>query len=407
MNLIVRIGMKIKNGLFILAIASSLTACHGGGGMPKFGDDEFAVVSVGASDASLQTTYPATIKGIQDVEVRPKVSGFITNVYVHEGQTVSAGQVLFTIDSETYRASVRQAQAGVNTARAQLNTARLTYENNKKLFAKNVIGQYELSTAQNSYATAKASLAQALASLASARETLSWCQVKSPSNGVVGSLPFKVGALVSSSNAQPLTTVSNISTMEVFFSMSESDILNITKTAGSVSAAISSMPIVKLQLADGTTYNHPGKVVKMSGVIDATTGSISLIAHFANPEKLLKSGGAGQIVIPTNDNHAIKIPQEACSEVQDKIFVYKLGADNKVKYTEITVNPQNDGKTYIVTSGLSVGDRIVTKGITKLSDGMKIKPITEAQYEKKIDDAAKLAAKQSTAKGFVDVMKGK
>ncbi|MDY0154324.1 MAG: efflux RND transporter periplasmic adaptor subunit [Prevotella sp.] len=399
--------MKIKNGLFILAIASSLTACHGGGGMPKFGDDEFAVVSVGASDASLQTTYPATIKGIQDVEVRPKVSGFITNVYVHEGQTVSAGQVLFTIDSETYRASVRQAQAGVNTARAQLNTARLTFENNKKLFAKNVIGQYELSTAQNSYATAKASLAQALASLASARETLSWCQVKSPSNGVVGSLPFKVGALVSSSNAQPLTTVSNISTMEVFFSMSESDILNITKTAGSVSAAISSMPIVKLQLADGTTYNHPGKVVKMSGVIDATTGSISLIAHFANPEKLLKSGGAGQIVIPTNDNHAIKIPQEACSEVQDKIFVYKLGADNKVKYTEITVNPQNDGKTYIVTSGLSVGDRIVTKGITKLSDGMKIKPITEAQYEKKIDDAAKLAAKQSTAKGFVDVMKGK
>lgn len=399
--------MKIKNGLFILAIASSLTACHGGGGMPKFGDDEFAVVSVGASDASLQTTYPATIKGIQDVEVRPKVSGFITNVYVHEGQTVSAGQVLFTIDSETYRASVRQAQAGVNTARAQLNTARLTFENNKKLFAKNVIGQYELSTAQNSYATAKASLAQALASLASARETLSWCQVKSPSNGVVGSLPFKVGALVSSSNAQPLTTVSNISTMEVFFSMSESDILNITKTAGSVSAAISSMPTVKLQLADGTVYNHPGKVVKMSGVIDATTGSVSLIAHFANPEKLLKSGGAGQIVIPTDDNHAIKVAQEACSEVQDKIFVYKLGADNKVKYTEITVNPQNDGKTYIVTSGLSVGDRIVTKGITKLSDGMKIKPITEAQYDKKIDDAAKLAAKQSTAKGFVDVMKGK
>ncbi|BCS84790.1 hypothetical protein prwr041_06830 [Prevotella herbatica] len=239
--------MKIKNCLFILAIASSLTACSGGGGMPKFGDDEFAVVSVGASDASLQTTYPATIKGIQDVEVRPKVSGFITNVYVHEGQTVSAGQVLFTIDSETYRATVRQAQAVVNTARAQLNTARLTYENNKKLFAKNVIGQYELSTAQNSYATARASVAQALASLASARETLSWCQVKSPSNGVVGSLPFKVGALVSSSNAQPLTTVSNISTMEVFFSMSESEILNLTKTAGSVSAAISSMPIVKLQ----------------------------------------------------------------------------------------------------------------------------------------------------------------
>lgn len=399
--------MKIIKFLFVAAVTASLTACGGGGSMPKFGNNEFPVETVGVNSASLQSTYPATIKGIQDVEVRPKVSGFITRVYVHEGQVVKAGQPLFSIDSETYQAAVRQAQASVNTARAQLNTARLTYENNKKLFDKKVIGQYELSTAQNTYATAQASLSQAMAALASAKETLSWCMVKSPAAGVIGSLPYKAGALVSASSVDPLTTVSDVSTVEVFFSMSENDILGLTKTAGSVTAALKDLPEVKLQLVDGSLYNHPGKVVKMSGVINSSTGAYSLIAHFANPERLLKSGGAGQIIIPRTDNHAIVIPQEATVSVQDKLFVYKVGKDNKVYYTEIKVNPQNDGNTYIVTSGLSVGDRIVVKGLTKLSDKMKIKPVTLAAYQKSIDDAAKLGAKQGSASGFVDAMKGK
>ena len=402
--------MKIKDVLFVAAIAAlaTLTSCGGSkkGGLPNFGDDEFAVATIGTSSAALQTTYPATIKGIQDVEVRPKVSGFITKVFVHEGQTVSAGQTLFTIDSETYQAAVRQCQAAVNTAKAQMNTAKLTYQNNKKLFDSHIIGQYELSTAANSLATAQAQVAQAEASLASAKEQLAWCNVTSPSAGVVGSLPFKEGALVSASG-QALTTVSNISTMEVFFSLSETQLLSMSKTSGSVQAAIASFPAVKLQLADGTIYNHPGKVVKMSGVIDATSGSISLIAHFANPEKLLKSGGAGSIVVPNDHNSAIVIPQEACSQVQDKIFVYVVTKDNKVKYTEIKVNPQDDGKNYIVTSGLNVGDRIVLKGITKLTDGQQIKPITLERYNQKIAEAAKLAESQDNAHEFATTMSGK
>ena len=402
--------MKIKSVLFVAALAAiaTLTSCGGSkkGGMPNFGDDEFAVSTISTSNAALQTTYPATIKGIQDVEVRPKVSGFITKVYVHEGQTVSAGQTLFTIDSETYQAAVRQCQAAVNTAKAQMNTAKITYQNNKKLYDSKIIGEYELSTAANSLATAQAQVAQAEASLASAREQLAWCNVKSPSAGVVGSLPFKEGALVSASG-QALTTVSNISTMEVFFSLSETQILNMSKTSGSIQAAIASFPAVKLQLADGSIYNHPGKVVKMSGVIDASTGSVSLIAHFANPEKLLKSGGAGQIVIPNDNNSAIVIPQEACSQVQDKIFVYVVTKDNKVKYSEIKVNPQDDGKNYIVTDGLHVGDRIVVKGITKLTDGQQIKPITVERYNQKIAEAAKLAESQGNAHDFATTMSGK
>lgn len=402
--------MKIKSVLFVAAVCvlAALTSCGGSkkGGLPDFGDDEFAVATIGTSSAALQTTYPATIKGIQDVEVRPKVSGFITKVYVHEGQTVSAGQPLFAIDSETYQAAVRSAAAAVNTAKAQANTAKLTYQNNKKLYDSKIIGEYELSTAANGLATAKAQVAQAEASLASAREQLAWCVVKSPSAGVVGSLPFKVGALVSASG-QALTTVSNNSTMEVFFSLSESQILSMSKTNGSVQAAIAAFPAVKLQLADGSIYNHPGKVVKMSGVIDATSGSISLIAHFANPEKLLKSGGAGSIVVPNDHNSAIVIPQEACSQVQDKIFVYIVTKDNKVKYSEIKVNPQDDGKNYIVTAGLHVGDRIVLKGITKLTDGQQIKPITLERYNQKIAEAAKLAESQDNAHAFATAMGGK
>ena len=185
--------MKIKNCMFVALAALSLVSCgkKSGGGLADLQDNEFAVRTVGESSADMQTTYPATIKGIQDVEVHPKLSGYITNVYVHEGQYVRAGQVMFTIDSETYRAAVSQSLAALNTAIAQANTTKLTYLNNKKLFAQHIIGQYELETALNSYKTAEAQVAQARASLASARETLAWCTVTAPASGVVGSLPFK------------------------------------------------------------------------------------------------------------------------------------------------------------------------------------------------------------------------
>ena len=391
----------------VVAMAVALVSCGGkGGGMPNFGDNEFPVQSVQTSDASMQTTYPATIKGVQDVEIRPKASGFITRVCVKEGQAVGVGQLLFVIDNETYQAAVRQAQASVNTATAQCNTAKLTYENNQKLFEQNVIGQYELESAKNTYASAQAQLSLAKATLASAKEQLSFCFVKSPAAGVIASLPYKVGAMVSASSVPALTTVSNISSMEVYFSMTEKDMLELSKTAGGTQAAINSIPSVRLQLADGTMYGHEGKVTKASGVIDASTGSVQLIAHFPNPERLLKSGGSGSIIISKNDNSAMIIPQSCVSEVQDKKFVYVLGKDNKVKYTEITVDPQTDGLNFIVRSGLKPGDKYVTNGITKLSDGMEIVPITPEQYQKKIEDATQINAGGS-AKGFVDAMKGK
>jgi len=375
--------MKKNCLLLFAATAMMFASCGGGGGRPTFGDNEFPVVTVGTTSSSSQSTYPATIKGVQDVQISPKVQGFIRQINVKEGQTVSAGQVLFVLDNETYQAQVRQMQASVNTAQAACNTAKLSYENAKKLFDNNVIGDFELQSATNSYESAKATLAQAQAGLASAKETLSFCYVKSPASGVVGTLPLKVGALVSA--ASVLTTVSNNSTMEVYFSMTEKDALEMSKSGN----GLSTLPEVKLQLADGTIYNHGGKVTKMSGVIDQATGTVQMIAVFQNPERLLKSGGSGSIVIPHENSSAIVIPQACVTEVQNKKFVYLLGKDNKVVYTEIKVAPQDDGKNYVVTDGLKPGDKYVTNGITKLSDQMVIVPITPERYQQKIQEQAK------------------
>lgn len=384
--------MKKNRILFAMMFAAALVSC-GGGGRPTFGDNEYPVLAVGTSEADMQSTYPANIKGVQDVEIRPKVSGFLTQINVKEGQTVSAGQVLFVIDNETYQAQVRQAQASVNAAQQQVNTTKLTYENAQKLHAAKVIGDYELQTSKNSYETALAQLAQSQASLASAKEMLSFCYVKSPATGVVGTLPFRRGALVSAADA--LTTVSNNSSMEVFFSITEKEAMKVS------AQGIASFPNVKLRLADGSIYAHEGKVTKMSGVVDQMTGSVQLIAAFPNAERQLKSGGVGTIIIPRESNNAIVIPMSCVMEVQDKKFIYLLGKDNKVVYTEIKVDPQNDGQNYIVTEGLKVGDKYVTNGITRLSDQMEIVPITPERYQQKIDEQAK----EMSAGDIVNAMK--
>ena len=383
-----------KNKILMFAAATMLLAsCGGGGGRPSFGDNEYPVTTVGTSSTDMQTTYPAAIKGVQDVQISPKVTGFITQINVKEGQTVSAGQVLFVIDNVTYQASVRQAQAGLNTAQASLNTAKLNFENSQKLHENGVIGDFELQSATNQYEQAKAAVFQAEASLSSAKEMLSFCYVKSPAAGVVGTLPFKVGALVNT--ASVLTTVSNNSSMEAYFSVTEKEAMIISKTG------LDKIPAVKLQLADGSIYGMEGHVTKMSGVIDAATGSVQLIAAFQNPEKQLKSGATGTIIIPRQNSDAIIIPMACVSEVQNKKFVYLLGEGNKVKYTEIKVDPQNDGNNYIVTEGLKTGDKYVTNGITKLNDGMEIVPITPERYQQKIQEQAKAM----TAGDIVGAMK--
>lgn len=367
-------------------------------------DNSHAVITVKTQRAQLSTTYPATLKGIQDVEIRPKVSGFITRIYVQEGQSVSRGQVLFTIDSETFRAQVNAANEAVKAAQQQINvvrsniaTAELTLENKKMLFERQIISEYEYKASENQVASlkaqlgaAQAQLGQARAQLASARDNLSFCTVTSPTSGVIGMLPHKVGALVGPSMQQAFTTVSDIATVYAYFSMTEKRLLELARTAnGGVQEAIRTMPGVKLQLADGTIYGEEGRIDAVGGVIDPNTGSVQMRASFPNAHRILHSGGSGNIQFPVFASDAILVPQSATTEIQDKKFVYVVGADNKVKSTEITVEAQSDGSNYVVTSGLRPGDRIVVEGVQNLKNGQEIKPITPEQAKKMREQAAK------------------
>lgn len=358
-------------------------------GLPD-ADNSYAVETVNSSSADLNTTYPATIRGIQDVEIRPKIAGNITQIYVAEGQAVHRGQILFSIDSEQYVAAVRAAEAQIKVCQANIATQRLTVANQRLLHSKQIISDYAMKSAENQLQALQAQLASAQAQLASAHDNLRWCTVSSPADGVIGLLPYKVGTLVGPSMAEAFTTVSNIEHVHIYFSMTEKQLLAMARTSnGGVKAAIKNMPNVRLKLADGTIYDEYGTIDAVSGVINQSTGAVQMRATFSNSRHLLHSGGTGNILLPTIVSNTIKVPQAAVTEIQDKKFVYIVGAKNKVKSTEITVEEQNDGTYYYVTSGLKAGDRIVIEGVQNLKDDMEIKPITPQQAAEKRAQAAK------------------
>ncbi len=342
---------------------------------------DFAVETLTATTADLKTSYPATIKGMQDIEIRPKVSGYLVKLLVDEGATVRKGQPLFLIDSEQYKAAVKAAQAQIKVCRANIATQKLTVDNKRMLFKQNIISQYDLQMAENTLASYEAQLAAAQAQLQSARDNLRWCTVTSPADGVVGSIPYRVGSLVSGQSATALTTVSNISKMYVYFSMTEKQLLAMTRETGGIDAAIKKMPAVSLVLSDGSTYSQSGVISTVSGVIDQSTGSVQMRATFDNAGHVLRSGGSGSVLVPTHAEDAIMVPQSATFDVQDKKFVYVVNADKTVATREITVLSQNNGQSYVVTSGLKAGERIVVDGVNKLKNGQQINPISRAQLE--------------------------
>ena len=372
------------------AVMTVLSSCGGGQSGMKLGDDEFTVVTVQSTASQQSTSYPATIKGVQDIEVRPQVSGFIVKLCVDEGATVKKGQALFQIDPTQYAAAERQAKAAVEMAKSNVNTLTLNEQQKKNLYDKKIISDFEYQSAVDQLLSAKAGLAQAEAQLTSARQNLGFCTVTSPSNGVVGTFPYRIGSLVSPSVAQPLTTVSEIGEMYVYFSMTEKQLLGLTRAGGTLKEQLEKMPAVKLELADGTLYAEEGKIDAVSGVIDQSTGSVSMRAVFPNGQFVLRSGGMANVIFPYTMEDIILIPQSATQEIQDKKFVYVLLSDNTLKHTEIKVSNLNDGKNYIVTGGLKPGDKIVVEGVQTLKDGQTITPITpeqkEAKYQQHLKD---------------------
>lgn len=338
---------------------------------------EYSVQTITTTDRTIPTNYSATIRGRQDIAIYPQVSGTISQVCITEGQRVTKGQTLFIIDQVPYKAALRTAEANVEAAKAAVATAQLTYDSKKELFSRNVVSQYDLSTAENSLLTAKAQLAQADAALVNAANNLSYTVVKAPSNGVVGTLPYRVGALVSASIPQPLTTVSDNSTMYVYFSMTAKQQLNLTRRYGSIAETLKNMPDVQLQLNDGTVYDQTGRVESISGVVDTSTGSVQLRAVFPNENGLLLSGSTGNIIMPNLYKDCIVVPQTATFEIQDKVYVYKL-VGGKATSSMIEVEKISNGREYIVTAGLTPGEVIITEGVGLMREGTPVVPKGQA-----------------------------
>lgn len=350
---------------------------------------QYAMMEVSTSDRVIPSSYSATIRGRQDIDIYPQVGGTISKLCVNEGQTVANGQTLFIIDQVPYKAALQTAEANVAAAKAAVSTAQLVYDSKKELYAKNVVSKFDLATAENNLLTAKAQLAQAEAQRVNAANSLSYTVVKAPASGVVGTLPYRVGALVSAAMPKPLTTVSDNSVMYVYFSMNENQLLDLVREYGSVNATLKQMPEVELKLSDGSIYPEKGRVESISGVIDRTTGSVSLRAAFNNKGGLLHSGGSGNIILPNTYKNCIVIPQVATFELQDRVFVFKY-VDGVAKSAPIEVEKINDGKEYIVKSGLNVGETIVAEGAALLREGTPILP-------KQAAAATEAAAQEQTA----------
>ena len=362
-----------KNILHI-AVMASLSAlaasCKQAAPAPQAGG--YDIMTVSAADKELSEHYSATIRGRQDIDIYPQVSGTIQQLCIAEGEKVRRGQVLFVIDQVPYKAALATATANVKAAKAALRTAELNYNSSKELYASKVISEVNLQTVENAYYSAQAQVAQAEAQELNARNNLSYTEVKAPCDGVAGALPYRVGALVGPSLPQPLTTVSDNSTMYVYFSMTENQLLAYTREHGSMEEAVKSLPEVELQLNDQTLYGTKGRIESISGVIDRQTGTVTARAAFDNAGRLLHSGASGTLLVPSVYKNCIVIPQEATVRMQDKTLVYKV-VDGKAVSTLIEVASLNDGREYVVLSGLQPGEEIVAKGAGLVREGAQVK----------------------------------
>lgn len=343
---------------------------------PQGVNTDYKLMTVTLSNRSLSNEYSAAISGKQSVEIRPQVSGTLTEVRIVEGAPVKKGQTLFIIDQAPYKAALQTALANVESAKASVATAQLTAESKQELFNQNVISSFDLQTAKNALLVAKATLAQAEAQETIARTNLAYTVVTSPVNGVASMTSYRVGALVNSAIATPLVTVSDDSDVYAYFSMTENQILTLSRQNGVLTEAIKAMPKVSLRLSDGTMYDQQGTIDAISGIVNTATGAVSIRAIFPNAGKILRSGGSGSIVFPYEKTDCIVIPQAATYEIQDKVYVYKV-IDGKAASTIVSIFSINDGKEYIVESGLQVGETIIADGAGLVQEGATITPLAQ------------------------------
>lgn len=386
-------NVRLFNTLIILLSAAALLFLASCGSTPAQVAETPAislpVAIVNESSQETFTDYPAAIQGASDLEIRPQIAGTIDRVLVNEGQLVNKGQLLFQISELPFRAQLNNAKAALSAAKAAVLNAQLEIDKLNPLVQAKVVSAFQLQTAKTTHQIALANVEQASAAVNSAQINLNYTQIKAPISGYIGRLPKKQGSLVSPADVEALTQLSDVHEIRAYFSLAETDFINFnTKYQGnSVADRIKHLPSVSLILADGAVYPIPGKIDMIDGQFDKTTGAITLRASFANAKGLLRSGNTGKIRLGLAHEHAILVPQSATVEMQDKIFVFAVGKDNKVTKTAIAI----DGKTgndYLIKDGLKPGDQIVLSGLDRLQDGQLIQP------DKKVEKVAQLISKK-------------
>lgn len=367
--------MKTKIVIVIsgLLLAGGLTTACKRTDNASQGPKPYAALTVTGQEAVGTTSYSASIRGRQDIDIYPQISGTLTQLAVQEGERVKEGQLLFVIDQVPYQAALRTAQANVKAAKVALNTAKITYDSKKKLREKNVISDFDLQTSENNKLSAEAALDQMKAMEITAQQNLSYTEIRSTSPGVVGTLPYRKGTLVSPNMPQPLTTVSDNTQMYVYFSMSENKLLSLTREYGSIDAAIARMEDVWLQLNDGSIYAEKGRIESISGVINRSTGTVSVRAVFPNPKGILLSGASGNVIMTERQSDALVIPKAATFELQDRVFVYKV-IDGIATAKEVEVR-NLDARHYIADKGVMPGDVLVAEGVGLLREGTAVTPV--------------------------------
>lgn len=357
-------------GLCILTVGFIFTSCSSGNdqtGASEMPPPETDFVELSNGNVPVKTTYPGTIEGSVNVDIKAQVTGYLDAIYVKEGDYVKKGQLLFKIKSDAFNEQVNNSSAGLKSALAAQANASLEVEKIRPLVEGKVVSDIQLKTAQASYDAAAAQVAQAKAALGSSQINAGFALIKAPVSGYIGRIPNRVGNLVTPSDQVPLTSLSEIEQVFVYFSMSEADFISFKKTGPGKNSK------VELITADGATYGHQGKLESASGNLDRATGSMSMKAVFVNPEKLLRSGGAGRIILHQTLNGVLNLPMASVKDIQDKFFVFKLADSNNVAMTSIEIAGRS-GNNYLIKSGLQTGDKIALNRIDVLTEGMKVMP---------------------------------
>ena len=378
----------MKSQLFITIFAATLIfscAKKEEQSTPPTGPIPFPVQTIAKQDATIFQEYTANLEGQQNVEIRPKVNGFIQKIYVDEGQIVKKGQLLFKLETQTLNQDASAAKAMVQAAQVEVDRL-------KPLVDRNIISNVQLETA-------KARLAQAKSNYGSIAANIGFGTITSPVNGVIGSLPYREGSLVSATSEMPLTTVSDTKIIRAYFSMNEKQLLTFNKTFKGATTVekLENVSEVTLLLVDGSEYDHKGKLVTINGLVDPQTGTTQFRAEFKNPESILRSGSTGILRLPIEQKDVILVPQNAVFEMQGKQIIYVVGQGNKVKSTVIQTNGTSD-LNFIVTSGLNEGDVVVVEGASKLKDDMEIVPQPVGQSTPAANANTSKDSLQSTAK---------